>query len=52
MKTLIELDRPIWARVKYFAAIRDITLKSALELLLTQALDRSGYSIQKEEERS
>jgi hypothetical protein len=46
MKTLIELDRSIWARVKYFAAINDITLKSALKLLLTQALDRSGYSIQ------
>jgi hypothetical protein len=52
MKKLIEVDRPMWARVKYFATIKNITLKSALELLITQALDHSGVSIHNEEERN
>jgi hypothetical protein len=52
MKKLIEVDRPMWARVKYFATIKNMTLRSALELLISQALDHSGVFTHNEEQRS
>jgi hypothetical protein len=49
MKTLIEVDRAIWGKVKDFATIKKLSLNSALDYLLTTALNGIGYSIQKEE---
>jgi hypothetical protein len=43
MKTLIDIDRLTWADVKKFATIQELSLNSAVEHLLTIALDRLGY---------
>jgi hypothetical protein len=39
MKRLIEIDKVVWAKVKYFATINCITIRTALELLLNKALN-------------
>ena len=39
MKTLIDLDKEVWARVKYFATIKEWTLNESVEYLLDKALD-------------
>jgi hypothetical protein len=43
MKALIDIERQIWGKVKDFATVRDISVSSAVELLLKQALTESGY---------
>ena len=37
-KTLIEIELPIWAKVRYFATINRISNNAALEALLVKAL--------------
>jgi hypothetical protein len=49
-KTLIHVDRYLWGQVKEFATIKDISLNSAVELLLVHALNGNKYSLVKEEE--
>jgi hypothetical protein len=39
MKTLIEVNRYLWGKVKNFATVNDLTLHSAVERLLKQALE-------------
>ena len=39
MKTLIEVDRKTWGKVKNFATIKETSLKSAVGYLLNCALD-------------
>jgi len=51
MKTLIDINRYIWGKVKDFATVRNLSLNTAVESLLTQALDEFGYSTKKQEER-
>jgi macrodomain Ter protein organizer (MatP/YcbG family) len=51
MKTLIEVDRRVWGKVKQFASVRGITLNKAVESLLISALSKFGYSREKQEER-
>ncbi len=46
MKTLIEIDRRIWGKVKNFATVKETSLNTAVGYLLTYALDNSGYPIQ------
>jgi hypothetical protein len=43
MKALIDIERQIWGKVKDFATVRDISVSSAVELLLKQTLTESGY---------
>ena len=43
MKTLIQINRATWGQVKNFATIKDLSLNSAVELLLASALNRLGY---------
>ncbi|HEY7570076.1 MAG TPA: hypothetical protein VH796_01785 [Nitrososphaeraceae archaeon] len=43
MKTLIEISRPIWGKVKDIATVKDISVSFAVEELLTEALANSGY---------
>lgn len=43
MKTLIEIRRDIWGKVKNFATVRDITVNLAVEQLLSQALKEASY---------
>jgi len=38
MKTLIDIDKTVWAKVKYFAAIKEWTLNQSVEYLLDKAL--------------
>lgn len=45
MKTLIEPNRAVWAKVKEFATLSDLSVNSAVEVLLTEALSRRGYSV-------
>jgi len=40
LKTLISLNRSTWGNVKKFATVKELSLNSAVELLLTMALDR------------
>ena len=49
MKTIIEINRSIWGKVKDFATVKDVSLNSAVELLITSGLNSFGYSIQLEE---
>jgi len=37
-KTLVEIELPIWAEVRYFATINRISNNAALEALLVKAL--------------
>ncbi len=39
MKTLIDIDRIIWAKVKQYATVKDYSLSVAVENLLSLALD-------------
>ena len=43
MRTLIEIPREIWGKVKDFATVRDVSVNIAVEHLLTNALVESGY---------
>ena len=43
MRTLIEIPREIWGKVKDFATVKDISVNIAVEQLLTNALIESGY---------
>jgi hypothetical protein len=43
MKTLIQVDRGLWGKVKDFATVNNLTLYSTVELLLRQALIANGY---------
>jgi hypothetical protein len=48
MKTVIDIDRNVWGKVKDFATVRVLSLNSAVELLIMSALNSNGYSIGKE----
>jgi hypothetical protein len=49
MKTLIEIDRKVWGRVKNFATVKDASLNTAVGYLLDYALDNSGYPDERRE---
>ena len=44
MKILIDIEREIWADVKHYATVEDITYSKATEKLLKKALESHGYS--------
>ncbi len=46
MKILIDVDRFIWGKVKDFATIKDLSLNSAVALLLRNALNEIGYPVE------
>jgi hypothetical protein len=41
-KTLVEIELPIWAKVRYFAIINGISSNEALETLLVEALNNNN----------
>jgi hypothetical protein len=41
-KALLDIDLSIWAHVKYFATIRNISVNEAVQLLLQEALNKYG----------
>jgi hypothetical protein len=43
IKTLVNVDVPIWANLKHFATIEQLSIDSALGLLLIKALNSYGY---------
>ncbi len=43
MKTLIDVRRSLWGKVKNFATVEGLTLHSAVEELLQQGLADKGY---------
>jgi hypothetical protein len=45
MKTLIQVNRSLWGKVKDYATVNELNLYSAVERLLTQALISNGYSV-------
>jgi hypothetical protein len=47
-KTLVDINLSIWAKVKYFATIRKISINEALELLVEKGLVACGCSIKRE----
>lgn len=50
MKALIDISRSIWGKVKDFATVEDLSLNSAVESLITEALKEHGYFLQRKEE--
>lgn len=38
MKTLIDIDRIVWAKLKEYATLRDLSLSRCVEILLLMAL--------------
>jgi hypothetical protein len=49
MKTLIDVSRYVWGKVRDFATVRDLSVSSAVEHLLTEALNSQGYALPKED---
>jgi hypothetical protein len=45
MRTVIEIDRFVWGKVKDFATINYLSLNKAVQFLIVQALESNGYSI-------
>jgi hypothetical protein len=43
MRTLIQVDRNLWGKVKDFATVKDLTLPSAVDHLLRQGLIDNGF---------
>lgn len=48
MKTIINVKRPLWGKVKDFATVEGLTLYSAVELLLQLGLADKGYHVKLE----
>jgi hypothetical protein len=44
MKTLIDVNRNIWGKVKDFATVKDISVSSSVDLVVSYALKELGYS--------
>jgi hypothetical protein len=38
MKTLIEIDRTVWGKLKEYATVKDLSVSHSVELLLSKAL--------------
>jgi hypothetical protein len=49
LKTLIDIDKVVWGKVKDFATVKEVSLNLAVEDLLSCALTEFGYLVQKEE---
>lgn len=47
MKTLVDVERSLWGKVKDFATVHDLTLSSALNQLLNAALTNEGFGLTK-----
>ena len=43
MKTLIDVSRNVWGKVKDFATVKDISVNSAVDVLLSHALEELRY---------
>ena len=43
MKRLIDINKSIWGKIKHFATIKDVSINTAVESLLTEALLNEGY---------
>jgi hypothetical protein len=52
MKTLINVERDVWGKVKDFATVRELSLSSAVHQLLQHALVDSGYSLGEGDEKN
>lgn len=50
LKTLIQVNRSLWGKVKDYATVKNLTLYSAVEILLRQALIANGYHAKTEED--
>jgi hypothetical protein len=45
MKTLINIDNNVWGKVKDYATVKKLSLNSAVECLLRNALSELGYKV-------
>jgi hypothetical protein len=52
MKTLIEVERNTWGKVKDYATIKHLSLSSAVDQLLKNSLVDSHYHLKQEEEKN
>jgi len=48
-KTLVDIDLSIWARVKHFATIKEISVNDAVQHLLGIGLTSFGYNTVKKQ---
>ena len=46
-KKLVEIDLTVWAGVKHFATVQEISLNNAVELLLEKGLEDYEYNVKK-----
>jgi hypothetical protein len=51
MKTLIDVNRGLWGKVKDYATVKELSLYSAVERLLEQALLANGYFVKEGEKK-
>jgi len=51
MKTLIDVNRCLWGKVKDYATVNSKSLNFAVKDLLTQALNDNGYFLSEKEEK-
>ena len=52
MKTLIDVSRNVWGKVKDFATVKDISVNSDVDVLLSHALEELRYCDKSSEEKS
>jgi hypothetical protein len=45
VKRLIDINRNIWGKIRDFATVKDISINTAVESLLAEALLNKGYLI-------
>lgn len=51
MKTLIDVNRCLWGKVKNYATVNSKSLNSAVKDLLMQALNENGYFVSEKKEK-
>ena len=51
MKTLIDVNRWLWGKVKDYATVHSLSLNSAVQDLLTEGLSHTGYFVSEKEKK-
>jgi hypothetical protein len=50
-KKLVDIDVPIWAEVKHFATLKELSINDAVQILLRNGLHNHGYKSSVDEQR-
>jgi hypothetical protein len=50
-KKLVDIDIPIWAEVRHFATLKQLSISDAVQILLKAGLHNHGYKSSVDEQR-